>query len=338
MGSEGMRVKPLSRKWCCALLLLAVLCLGQTSGVYLMQVNNGSTTVASWSSYGRLKCDGTTVTCTASGSQVTLAAINLSRTPALPNGTTATTQTASDTSTDVATDAFVANNLASYQTTTTAQAAYSGHGSCTNQAVTAANANAGPTCTTITSAYVDSSIAPTTSLLPNSTAAPWLTVGHVSQTSGAPFSGSANKASFYGIILNAPKTTSQMTYFVGTTADNTSNTYDFGLYSGTSGGTCTLVTHLGATAGTTLAPAASAWHTVNWTGGSVTLPPGRYYLALTSSATTAQFTTGTDSAELTFLGSVGNVSIATGGSLPASVTCPADSYTTAGAFPAWSIN
>jgi hypothetical protein len=213
-----------------------------------------------------------------------------------------------------------------------------GAGGCTNKVVTAVNLGGAPTCTTLTSAYVDSSIAPTTSLPPNSTAAPWLTVGHVSQTNGAPFSGSANKASFYGIILNAPKTTSQMTYFVGTTADNTSNTYDFGIYSGTSGGTCTLQAHLGATAGTTLAPAASAWHTVSWTGGSVTLPPGRYYLALTSSATTAQFTTGTDSAELTFLGSVGNVNIATGGSLPASVTCPADSYTTAGAFPAWSIN
>jgi len=37
--------------------------------------------------------------------------------------------------------------------------AAAGTGSCTNQAVTAANADAAPTCTTITSAYVDSSIA-----------------------------------------------------------------------------------------------------------------------------------------------------------------------------------
>jgi hypothetical protein len=48
---------------------------------------------------------------------------------------------------------------ANYQTTSTAQAAYSGIGSCTNKAVTAANANTAPTCTTITSAYVDSSVA-----------------------------------------------------------------------------------------------------------------------------------------------------------------------------------
>jgi hypothetical protein len=38
-----------------------------------------------------------------------------------------------------------------------------GVGSCTNQAVTAVNTGAAPTCTTVTSAYVDSSIAPTSS-------------------------------------------------------------------------------------------------------------------------------------------------------------------------------
>jgi hypothetical protein len=41
-------------------------------------------------------------------------AANLSGTPALPNGTTATTQTTGDTSTDLATDAFVAAAIAAY--------------------------------------------------------------------------------------------------------------------------------------------------------------------------------------------------------------------------------
>ena len=45
-----------------------------------------------------------------------------------------------------------------------------GVGSCTNQAVTALNADAAPTCTTITSAYVDSTIVPSTRTI--STAAP----------------------------------------------------------------------------------------------------------------------------------------------------------------------
>jgi hypothetical protein len=52
-----------------------------------------------------------------------------------------------------------ATALSALQTTAAAQAAYSGHGGCINQAVTAANANATPTCTTITSAYVDTSVA-----------------------------------------------------------------------------------------------------------------------------------------------------------------------------------
>lgn len=53
--------------------------------------------------------------------------------------------------------------LSALETNAAAIAAFSGIGSCTNKAVTAVNANAVPTCTTITSAYVDSSIAPTLS-------------------------------------------------------------------------------------------------------------------------------------------------------------------------------
>src|SRR5262249_14329066 len=122
-------------------------------------------------------------------------------------------------------------------------------------------------------------------MLPNNTANPWLTVQHAGSTSGNPLSSTSGKASFYGILLATAKTTSQVTYFVGT-ADNTSNTYDIGIYSGTSGGTCTLVAHTGSTAGTSFAPTASTWMTKSWSGGSATLAPGRYYLAITSSATT----------------------------------------------------
>jgi hypothetical protein len=60
---------------------------------------------------------------------------------------------------------FVDSNtlLSSLETNAAAIAAFSGIGSCTNQVVTVANANAAPTCATITSAYVNSSIAPTAS-------------------------------------------------------------------------------------------------------------------------------------------------------------------------------
>ena len=46
----------------------------------------------------------------------------------------------------------------------------------------------------------------------------------------------------------------------------------------------------------------SGAHTVSWTGGSVTLQPGRYYLALTASATTGTAVIFGDSAGVTFAG------------------------------------
>jgi hypothetical protein len=172
-------------------------------------------------------------------------------------------------------------------------------------------------------------------IVPNNASVPWLTVAHAGSTSGNPFSSSAGKASFYGIILQSPKTTSQVTYFVNT-ADNTANTYDIGIYAGTSGGTCTLMAHIGPLAGTAVAPTAATWMTKSW--GPVTLAPGRYYLAITSSATSATFTTAVDNAAFTFTGSAGNVSVTTGGTLDASRACPTDSYTTSTTFPAWAVN
>ncbi len=175
----------------------------------------------------------------------------------------------------------------------------------------------------------------------DNTADPWITVPTISG-SATMFSSSSNKAAFFGVILPFQKTTSAITYEIGSTADGTSNTYDIGIYSGTSGGTCTLKAHIGSTAGSSFSPTASHYYTVNWTGGSVTLAPGRYYLAITSSATSSTATMGGSTGSLTFAGggsagTVGNVSITTGGSLPSSLTCPTDSYTSA-VIPAWAVN
>ena len=160
----------------------------------------------------------------------------------------------------------------------------------------------------------------------NSTAAPWITVNHMSSATG--FSSSANKAAFFGVVLPFIKTTSQVTYFVGTAdTTNTSANYDIGIYSGTAGGSCTLQAHTGPIAASTSMTA--GWHTVNWTG-SVTLNPGRYYLAVTSAATSSTAVLHGDNAGFTFAGggsvvSVGNVSVTAGGTLDATRTCPADS-------------
>jgi hypothetical protein len=173
--------------------------------------------------------------------------------------------------------------------------------------------------------------------LANSTAIPWLTFSHGG--SNINFSTAANKAIFTGVILDFAKTTTQVSYNVST-VDNTANTYDLGLYSGTTGGSCTLQAHIGSTAGTTFA-SSTGWKTTNWVGGAVTLQAGRYYLAYTTSCTSSCATLIGDTGGFTFAGSSGgansNVSVTLGGTLPATATCPADTYATT-STPNWAIN
>src|ERR1700674_2109854 len=193
-------------------------------------------------------------------------------------------------------------------------------------------ANPGDSSTKLaTTAFVQSA------LPANSTTIPWLTFSHGG--SNINFSTATNKAIFTGVVLDFAKTASQVSYNVSI-ADNTSNTYDLGIYSGTSGGTCTQQAHTGPTAGTTFA-ASTGWKTTSWTGGSVTLQPGRYYLAYTTSCTTSCATLIGDTGGFTFAGSSGgansNVSVTAGGTLPATATCPSDGYATTSA-PNWAIN
>jgi len=193
-------------------------------------------------------------------------------------------------------------------------------------------ANPGDSSTKLaTTAFVQSA------LPANSTTIPWLTFSHGG--SNINFSTATNKAIFTGVVLDFAKTTSQVSYNVST-ADNTSNTYDLGVYSGTSGGTCTQQAHIGPTAGTSFA-SSTGWKTTSWTGGSVTLQPGRYYLAYTTSCTTSCATLIGDTGGFTFAGSSGgansNVTITSGGTLPATATCPSDGYATTSA-PNWAIN
>jgi hypothetical protein len=174
---------------------------------------------------------------------------------------------------------------------------------------------------------------------PDSTATVWIPVPH-SSSAGTVFSTTANKAAFFGVMLGFQKTTSQVSYYVAT-ADTSSTTYDLGIYSGSSAGTCTLQAHTGSIAASTAMTAGA--HTVSWTGGSVTLQPGRYYLALTASATSGTAILYGDSAGVTFAGgtgtsNVGNVSITSGGTLPTTGTCPTDSVVVAGLIPAWMMD
>jgi hypothetical protein len=195
-----------------------------------------------------------------------------------------------------------------------------GTGTCTNQVVTAV-LGGGPTCTTVTSAYVDSSIAAsanyqttataqaaysghgsctnqvvtaananaaptcttlTSAYLPSSTS--WENSISASNTGAVP-SSAANKALVWGFTLPVQVTTTQITYFVGANADNTATyNYDLGIYN--SSGTLVLNVSGGSLHGSTFAPATGST-TISWVQGSTTLSPGAYYLFYYTSNTTS---------------------------------------------------
>ena len=91
-----------------------------------------------------------------------------------------------------------------------------------------------------------------------------------------------NKTNLTTFYLPGNLTTTGVWFYIGTTADNTANLYDIGIYNSSG----TLLTHLGATAGTTFAPAASAWKRLAWTGGAVTIPAGKIFIGVTTNAAT----------------------------------------------------
>jgi hypothetical protein len=157
----------------------------------------------------------------------------------------------------------------------------------------------------------------------------WFTQPHASST--VSFSGTANKASLWGVVLSCTLATTQITYDVST-ADNSVNTYDLGIVNSSG----TVVAHIGSTAGTTFAPS-TGWKTLSWTA-STTLPPGKYYVAITSSCTSAcaVLEGGSSGVGLTFAGNQAE-SVTTGGTLPATITIPSDAYT-ATTIPAWSVH
>jgi hypothetical protein len=160
---------------------------------------------------------------------------------------------------------------------------------------------------------------------------PWLT----SNTTGTAISVSstANKAELWGVVLTFPLSTTQVTYYVST-ADNTTNTYDIGVLNSSGN----VVAHIGGTAGTTFA-ASTGWKTLNWAAGA-TLQPGKYYLAITSSCTTACAQVyGGGTTGFNFLGgaSGASVSVTAGGTLNNGIAIPADSPTESTVM-AWEIH
>jgi hypothetical protein len=130
-----------------------------------------------------------------------------------------------------------------------------------------------------------------------------------------------NITALWGFLLPYSVTTTQTTYEV-ITADNTANEYDIGIYN-TSG---KLLVDIGATKGTTFA-ASTGFHTLLWTQGSIGLAAGEYYLALTTNCASACAQIASATGNVSFAVDV-SAGASTGGTLPASITVPAQVWTT----------
>jgi hypothetical protein len=169
-----------------------------------------------------------------------------------------------------------------------------------------------------------------TAQLPAS-ACSWITVPTQSGTGNA-FSGT-NKAILWGVYNPYPCVTNNVAYVVGT-ADDTTNNYALGLYTGSSGGTGTLVATTASTAGTTFAPSTGIKH-ITWNASNITVPAGRIYIALTSNcASTCAALLGTPGTGVTWAANIA-VSVTTGGAvLPSTVTLPGDSLSSGASIPA----
>jgi hypothetical protein len=144
----------------------------------------------------------------------------------------------------------------------------------------------------------------------------WSLPGSVSTTTPVACSSSANKATVWGLPLSYPLKTSNIAYYVQG-ADNTSNTYDIGIYN-TSG---TQIVHTGSLAGTTFAPS-TGYKAQTWTAANTVIQPGNYYIALTCSATSGTATFGYTFTWASAANTVESLSSGSGGTLPATQTVP----------------
>jgi hypothetical protein len=141
------------------------------------------------------------------------------------------------------------------------------------------------------------------------------------------FPTSGNSAAIYSFELPFAVTTSKVAYKTGTTADATTNTYEIGIYNSSG----TLVLSFQA-AGSSFAAAASTWYRQSWSQGATTLPPGRYYEALSSSCTSSCATFwGSGSTTATYYSNSAASNVASSGTLGSSITAPGTGYESFGA-------
>ncbi len=234
-------------------------------------------------------------------------AAGLSAASLLPSGTTASTATAGDSSTKVATTAFVAGGFAAVNPVASVAA---------NDYVKGAGS----------SSVTDSGV------LAGPYPVPWITA--VRGGGSATFS--QNVVKMWGVVLTYPLLTSGIVYNV-TAADAGANSYDIGIACAqTSCGSYSagqIVLNVGATVASSFA-GSTGGKTLSWTQGQKTLQPGKYYLVITTNCASscATIAAGSSSSDVTFQNAA-TAGMTSGGAL-AGFSAPADSWSWGGNLPA----
>jgi len=139
------------------------------------------------------------------------------------------------------------------------------------------------------------------------------------QRTGASQPAALNITKLWGFLLPYSVTTTKITYDV-TTADNTANNYDIGIYNSSGN----LVVDIGPTPGTTFAPS-KLFRTLSWTQGSTALAAGKYYFGLTMNCSASCAQIGAVGSYVSFAINA-SAGASTGGALPSAVTPPADNW------------
>jgi hypothetical protein len=162
---------------------------------------------------------------------------------------------------------------------------------------------------------------------------PWITAVR----GGGSVTFAANVVKMFGVVLTYPLSTSSVAYYA--TVDNSANMYDIGIACGQpscNGGVYTqgqIILDIGATAGTTFSPSAGTY-TKNWTQGTKTLQPGKYYVVMTTNCASscAAITGGGSSGDITFQ-NAGTAGTTSGGAL-VNFTAPGDVWSWGANVPA----
>jgi len=116
-------------------------------------------------------------------------------------------------------------------------------------------------------------------------------------------------------------------YKTGSTADNSSNTYEIGIYN--SSGTLVLSYQA---AGSSFAAAVNTWYRQSWSQGTTTLAPGKYYEAITTSCSSSCATFwGSASTTAAYYSNSAATGVASSGTLNSSITAPGSGYESFGA-------